>query len=333
MLGVTKSAHGDGCVELRDWPDPVAGPGQAVLEVIGAGICGTDLHIWHGEYRTVPPVIVGHEVAGRVIAVGTGVSENLIGQRAATETYTSCGACRHCRSGHPNMCVSRKSIGTHVNGGFAERIVLPVSGLHILPDHVGDNVAALSEPLACVCHSLLEAPAVQPGSEVLVIGPGTIGLTAALVARAAGGEVRICGLERDGARLALARQLGIEAFVVGEETALEPDVVVECSGTEDGVTFALQQARKGGRVIQMGLLGKLMTVPFDAICMKELNVTSGFASTPESWLLAMRLLSAGRVDLSPLVTGAFGLGDWQTVFERSAEARGVKFVFDPRITA
>jgi L-iditol 2-dehydrogenase len=333
MLGVTKFAVGDGYVDLREWPDPVAGPGQAVLEVIGAGVCGTDLHIWHGEYATTPPVVVGHEVAGRVIAVGPDVPGELIGQRAATESYTSCGACRQCRSGHPNLCSSRRSIGTHVNGGFAERIVLPAAGLHVLPESVSDHVAGLCEPLACVCHALLESRAVQPGDGVLVVGPGAIGLLAALVARTAGGEVRICGLEKDTARLALARQLGIEAFVVGDVVSLESDVVVECSGSADGVTYALQQARKGGHVVQLGLSGKPMTVPFDAICLRELRVTSGFAATPLSWLNAMRLLETGKVDMSPLVTMAFGLGAWETVFQRSAEASGVKFVFDPRLAA
>ncbi|MHB8959246.1 MAG: zinc-dependent alcohol dehydrogenase [Candidatus Limnocylindrales bacterium] len=333
MLGVTKFAVGDGHVELREWPDPVAGPGQAVLEVTGAGICGTDLHIWHGEYATVPPVVVGHEVAGRVIAVGPGVPGELIGQRAATESYTSCGACRQCRSGRPNLCASRRSIGTHVNGGFAERIVLPIAGLHALPDRVGDQVAGLCEPLACVCHSLIDSRAVQPGDGVLVIGPGAIGLLAALVARVAGAEVRICGTERDAARLALARKLGIEAFVAGEDPGLEPDVVVECSGSAGGVAYALQQARKGGHLVQMGLSGKPMTVPFDAICLRELRVTSGFAATPLSWLNAMRLLETGKVDMSPLVTGTYALVDWETAFQRSAEASGVKLVFDPQLTA
>jgi L-iditol 2-dehydrogenase len=331
VLGVTKFAAGDGNVDLREWPDPVPGPGEAVLEVIGAGICGTDLHIWKGEYQTVPPAIMGHEVAGRILAVGLGVPDGLVGQRAATETYTSCGACRHCRSGHPNMCGSRHSIGTHVNGGFAERIVLPAAGLHVLPDHVPDHAAPLSEPLACVCLSILGARAVQPSDEVLVVGPGTIGLVAALVARIAGASVRICGTDRDAPRLALAESMGIPAFVAGEGTPPDPDVVVECSGADGGVTYALERVRRGGHVVQMGLSGRLMRVPFDLVCMKELCVTAGFASTPASWLSTMRLLESGRIDLRPLVTQVYPLAGWQTVFERSAAADGVKFVFDPRL--
>ena len=149
-----------------------------------------------------------------------------------------------------------------------------------------DAAAALSEPLACVCNSLLDPPRIRPTDEVLVIGPGAIGLIAAQVAAAADARrVTVRGTERDGARLALAEQLGFETSVGGAPP--EADVVVECSGAEAGIADALRAARPRGRIVQMGLRGADVTIPYDLICFHELTVSAGFASNPLSWRRAM----------------------------------------------
>ncbi len=179
-----------------------------MLEVVGAGICGTDLHIVDGEYETVTPVTIGHEVSGVVVGLGDGVEDSWLGARVASETYFStCGGCEYCRAGRTNLCPERRSIGTHVDGAFAPRVVVPSTNLHRLPDWLDAHAAALIEPLACVCHSVLEPePAVQNGDDVLVTGPGPVGLLAAQVARAAGGNVHVRGTPRDDRRLAAARE-------------------------------------------------------------------------------------------------------------------------------
>jgi L-iditol 2-dehydrogenase len=331
LRGLTKLAPGAGNVALAERPDPVAVPGHVVLEVAGAGICGTDLHIVDGEYETVTPVTMGHEVAGVVVEVGDGVEESWLGTRVASETYFStCGKCAHCRSGRTNLCPERRSIGTHVDGAFAPLLHVPVTNLHRLPDWLDARAAALCEPLACVCHSLLEAgPAVQPGDDVLVTGPGPVGLLAAQVARAAGGEVHVRGTPRDARRLGEARELGLETSTT-DDPAVEVDVVVECSGSESGMAHGLRAARRGGRYVQIGLAGKPVTLPFDLVCFHELTITSGFASTPASWTKALELVAERRVELERLVTEVVPLADWERAFAATRAADGIKFVLDPK---
>jgi L-iditol 2-dehydrogenase len=329
VRGLTKLAPGPGNVALAERPEPEPAPGHVVLEVRGAGICGTDLHIADGEYATVTPVTMGHEVSGVVAALGEGVEDDWLGTRAVSETYFStCGRCPFCTSGRPNLCAERRSIGTHVDGAFAPLLHVPVSGLHRIPDWLDETTAALSEPLACVCHSLHDPPSVAEGADVLVVGPGPIGLLAAQVARAAGGRVHVRGTQRDEARLGAARALGFETSSGGE--CPEADVVVECSGNEHGIALALERVRRGGRVVQMGLAGKPVSIPFDHVCFKEVTLTSGFASTPSSWERALALVEERAVALDALVTEVVPLAEWERAFAATRAARGIKFVLDPR---
>jgi len=331
VRGLTKLAPGAGNLALAERPEPEPAPGHTVLEVLAAGICGTDLHIADGEYATVTPVTVGHEVSGVVARIGDGVEESWLGVRVVSETYFStCGRCSFCTSGRPNLCAERRSIGTHVDGAFAPLLHVPATGLHRVPDWLDDSTAALSEPLACVCHSLHDPPSVEEGDDVLVVGPGPIGLLAAQVARAAGGRVHVRGTPRDETRLEKARELGFETSTGGE--CPEADVVVECSGNEHGIALALERVRRGGRLVQMGLAGKPVSIPFDHVCFKEVAVSSGFASTPASWGRALALVDDRAVALDPLVTEVVPLAEWERAFAATRAAEGIKFVLDPRAT-
>jgi L-iditol 2-dehydrogenase len=331
VIGLAKLAPGEGNVDLVERAERAPAAGEVALDVHAAGVCGTDLHIWLGEYPSVPPVTMGHEVCGTVAALGDGVDPAWDGARVAVETFFStCGVCAYCRAGKLSVCEQRRSIGTHVDGGFAPRLVLPARNLHRVPDALPDDAAALSEPLACVCNSLLDPNAVRPGDDVLVVGPGAIGLIAAQVARACGGRVTVRGAERDEARLALAGALGFATSVAGRDDAPAADVVVECSGAEPGIADALRAARRRGRIVQMGLRGADVTLPYDLICFHELTVTAGFASNPASWRRAMTLLGEGAVELAPLVTEVLPIADWRRAFDASRAGAGVKYVLDPR---
>ena len=298
--------------------------------MVGAGICGTDLHIVDGEYQTITPVTMGHEVSGVVAELGDGVDESWLGARVASETYFStCGRCAHCHAGRINLCLERRSIGTHVDGAFAPRLVVPSTNLHRLPAWLDGHAAALCEPLACVCHSVLEPePAVGAGDDVLVTGPGPVGLLAAQVARAAGGSVHVRGTPRDDRRLAAARELGFETSTT-EETPVDADVVIECSGSEAGMAHGLSAARRGARYVQIGLAGKPVALPFDLVCFHELTITSGFASTRTSWAKALELVTDRRVELAPLLTEVVPLEEWERAFAATRAAEGIKFVLDP----
>ena len=139
----------------------------------GAGVCGTDLHIEADEFPCAPPVTMGHEVCGVVARLGDGVDSSWAGARVVSETYFStCGRCAWCRDGRINLCPERRSIGSFVDGAFAPRLIVPARNLHRIPDWLDEHAAVLAEPLACVCHCLLDPPVVSAGDRVLVTGPG-----------------------------------------------------------------------------------------------------------------------------------------------------------------
>lgn len=330
MQGVAKLAPGPGNVGLAERPERDPAPGEVVLDVIASGVCGTDLHIEDDEFPTSPPMTMGHEVTGVVAVVGDGVDPAWMGSRVVCETFFStCHTCRFCRSGRPNLCVDRVSIGVHTDGGFAPKLVIPAANLHRVPEWVGEHAAALAEPLACVCNCLFDPPAVTIGDRVVVTGPGPVGLLAAQVARAMGGSVVVAGLPADNARLAEASGLGFETTQAGLPENV--DVVIECSGAAGGATACLNAVRRRGTYVQIGIFGKPVGVPLDLVLLKELTVLSGFASVPSSWARAMALVEQRAVDLDPLVTRVASLEQWADVFQSLRAGSGLKVVLDPRL--
>ncbi len=331
LIGLAKVAAGPGHLELTERDERRPGAGEAEIMVHAAGVCGTDLHIEAGEYPCSIPVTLGHEVAGVVVAVGPDVDPGLVGARVVAETFFSvCKECQYCREGRPNLCTDRRSIGTHVDGAFAPRLIVPSANLHQVPEWLSDRAAALAEPLACVCQCLLDPSAVTSGALVLVVGPGPIGLIAAQVSRALGGEVTIVGLPSDERRLAVARELGLhtERATPG---ALSADVVIECSGSESGAATAIAAVTGGGQYIQLGIFGRAVTLPFDQLLFKEVSFRTGFASTPRSWRRAMALIRSRMVELEPLVSSVVPLHSWREAFARLRTGDETKIVLDPRI--
>jgi L-iditol 2-dehydrogenase len=336
MQALVKTRPGRGNIEVREVPVPHAGAGEVRVAVIATGICGTDLHIADEEFASRPPVVMGHEVSGTVDEVGPGAQATWLGQRVALETYAStCQACHYCRSGRANLCAERRSIGSYVDGGFAGHIVVPARNLHLVDESVGPLAGALYEPLACVAHSLCDPPVACPGDAALVVGPGPIGLLAAQVLRAQGASVVVAGAAGDTVRLAAAAALGF-VTVRSEEIKMWPDgnfaVVAECSGTESGVATGLEATAKGGRFVQVGLGGHPVMVQLDLICLKELQVTSGNASTPESWERAESLVGSRSVRLDELVSASYPLTSWREAFARVRSGDAVKVVLQPTQT-
>ncbi len=345
MKAVMKVAEGPGHVELGEVPEPRVAAGQVLIEVAAAGICGTDLHIRDGEFAVRPPVVMGHELSGRIAAVGEGVTGIREGTRVTSETYFStCGRCRYCRDGRTNLCPERRSIGSAVNGAFTRYLVVPAANVHALPDHVGDRAGALTEPLACVVHGVLGTdggPTVGPGDVAVVAGPGSIGLLTTQVVAAAGATTVVLGTSGDEARLELASRLGADHVVnVGDDDAREltrdltpgghgADVVYECSGAGPAAQGLLELVRRRGRYVQIGLFGKPVTWDLDQLCYRELVATGSNASTPASWRRALQLLDAGEVDTGALVSGVYRLDEWERAFDDFGAKRGVKLLFEP----
>jgi L-iditol 2-dehydrogenase len=330
MVAIVKTRLGDDSVALVDWPIPSPGPAAVLVEVHGAGVCGTDLHIAEDGYPTRPPVVMGHEVAGVVVQLGDGVDPAWLGVRVACETHHQVCDCIYCRDGRRNLCFNKTSMGSFVDGGFASHVVVPERLLHRVPDGVSDHAAALSEPLACVSHLLLDPPVTGAGDRVLVTGPGPMGLLAAQVARSCGAAVTVVGLPTDSARLAVAADLGFATAHSAEPETF--DVAIECSGSAGGAASALEAVRRGGRYVSVGIFGRPVTVPMDLVLYKELTVTSGFAATAKSWRRAFRLLEDGVVDLAALISSVQPLSAWDSVFADLRRSDQLKIVFDPRLT-
>ncbi len=339
MKALAKLAPGPGNVGLADREPRSVGIGEALLEVRGAGVCGTDLHIFDDEFKTDPPVTMGHEVSGVVAQVGDGADEGLLGSRVVAETYYStCGVCEWCRGGRTNLCPERKSIGSTVDGAFTSSVVVPARNLHEIPDWLDEHAASLAEPLACVCHCLCDPGKVVAGDRVLVTGPGPVGLLAAQVARTLGGTVLVTGLASDRVRLGKAEELGFDTALADDSDAIRSytggrgfDVTIECSGSGGGAAACLNYPRRGARYVQIGVFGKPVTVPLDGLFERELVATSGFASTPRSWRRAMSFIEHRSVALEPLVSEVVALDEWERVFEATRAGQGVKYVFDPRL--
>jgi L-iditol 2-dehydrogenase len=341
MQALVKTAPGVGNLEIRDIEEPKTPPGHVKIAVRAAGICGTDLHIYHDEYRSYPPVVLGHEVAGEVAEIGPGVERVRVGEPVTTETYAStCGSCRYCREGRANLCPERRSIGSGVNGGFTTYVVVPEHNIHRLPENVSFAEGALTEPLACVVHAALETAMVTSGDVAVVAGPGAIGLLTLQVVKAAGARAIMLGTDVDEHRLRVARDLGADAAVnvqrddyrAAVEAATDADgadIVYECSGAGPAAQTLLELVRRGGRYAQIGLFGKPVSWDLDQIVLKELTVTGSFASTPPSWVRALRLMAEGSVRLSPLISDTFPITQWRSAFDIVEGRSGLKTLLTP----
>lgn len=341
MKAVVKVRRGEGNIEVQDVQEPEVGPGEVKIEVKAAGVCGTDVHIYHDKFMISPPVILGHEFCGVIREVGKNVTEFKAGDRVTSETAARvCGKCRFCRTGNYNLCPGRKGLGYGVDGAFAKFCVVREQMVHLLPDNVDFISGALCEPLSCCVHGTVEQTGVEVGERVVIVGPGPIGLLSSQISRTEGAYVIVLGLSVDEQRLALARELGADLVVNIEKESPEQiikdltkgygaDIVLECSGVAAGARLGLSLVRKKGKFTQMGLFGKPVNINFEDIAYKELKVTGFFSQKWTAWEKALGLLEQGKVKTKPLVTDELPITNWQKGFEKKEKGEGVKTVLYP----
>lgn len=343
MLGVVKFKRGEGNMEIQEVPEPRPGPNEVKIEVKAAGICGSDIHIYHDDIK-IPiktPVVVGHEFSGIIAELGENVKHLKVGERVTSETAASvCGICPYCRTGHYNLCSSRLGIGYWINGAFAKYCIVPQERVHPLPENVDFISGALCEPLACCVHGIVELTDIHAGDLVVLLGPGPIGLLSLQIAKAEGGKVIVLGVSKDAERLNLAKNLGADMVIdIQKEDCYEvikgltgdlgADVVLECSGVSHAAVTGLNLVKKRGSYTQIGLFGRPIEIDFELIAYKELRVTGSFSQKWTAWEKALDLLAQEKINVRPIISHKLRLSDWRQGFKIHEEKSGLKVVLLP----
>ncbi len=342
MRALVKTARGPGNMELREVAERPLDSGEVRIEVRSAGICGSDLHIYHDQIN-IPirtPVVVGHEFSGQVAEIGPGVEKARVGDKVTALTAIRyCAHCRYCRSEFYNLCPDRETLGYMHNGAFAPTTIVPARNVLTLPENVDFRAGAFTEPLACCVHAVTELTGVSARDVVAIVGPGAIGLLCLQVVLTEGGRAIVYGTRDDAARLELARKLGADhTMVVDEEDALGQtleltegygvDIALECSGHPDGASLALQLVRKQGKYTQVGLFGRPINIDFEQIAFKELQTTGSLGQKPTAWKRSLDLLASGKIDVHSLISHTFPLSQWQEAFATFQKREGVKLFLD-----
>ena len=310
------------------------GPGQVEVAIEAGGICGSDLHYYnHGGFGTVrvrEPMILGHEVAGTIKALGASVSGLAVGDRVAVSPSRPCNACDYCLKGQQNHCLNMRFYGSampmpHIQGAFRQRLVAEAYQCHKVADGVSIHEAAMAEPFAVTLHAVNRAGALL-GKRVLVTGCGPIGALAIIAARAHGAR-EIVATDVMDAVLDMALQIGADRVINvatnGEELAAYSankgyfDVQFEASGNERAVRSGLDALKPRSTVVQLGLGGDV-SIPQNLVVAKEIEMKGTFRFH-EEFALAVDLINTRRVDLKPLLTGTYPLEDAITAFEAAGD--------------
>ena len=296
-------------LRLTDVDRPAPGPGEVQVRVEAAGICGTDRHLFMGEFPCTPPVTLGHEFSGLVTAVGAGVALTL-GTRVTCDPNTPCLACDPCLRGRVNLCARNSVTGITRDGGFAPYAVFPAHKAIDLSKNLHPHHGAFCEPLACTVHGL-DMAAPLPGERVIILGGGVIGLLALQLARNAGAEVLLITRHPDKRDLATALGAVATAATPDEALTLWPkgaDVVLECAGVGDTVEAAPALTRSGGRIVILGVLPKGQKVqiePFDLL-FREIQLLHSFIN-PFTQSRAAAMIANGTVQVAPLISRTISL--------------------------
>lgn len=298
--------------------------GEVAIRVAYCGICGTDMHVFHGnmDARVGLNRTVGHEMSGWVAEVGEGVTQVCIGQKVVVRPLDHCGACPACAAGHKHICHKLKFLGLDTDGAMQQIWTVPAHTLHVLPDDMRMDHAALIEPVAVACHDV-RLSGLKPGEDVVVIGGGPIGILVAMVARDAGGNVVIS--EVNPHRLTIAQKLGFEtvnpaesdlAASIQERTGGKgAEVVFEVSGTQPGVDAMTAVAATKARIVMVAIHATKPQIDLFQFFWRELQLIGARVYEGEDYEKAIAIVASGGVDADTIITDISPLAEIQAAFE------------------
>ena len=333
-------------LEVQDLPKPVPGADELLIAVAACGICGSDVHGYDGSTgRRIPPIVMGHEAAGTVTAVGANVTDFVAGDRVTFDSTIFCGVCEFCAKGEVNLCNDRQVIGVSCGeyrryGAFAEFVTVPERVAYKLPDALGFAEAAMLEAVSVALHGV-SVSEFKGGETVLVIGAGMIGLLLLQAARVAG-AARVFVSDVDTTRLKLADALGADATFLARGSELVDemlrktsgrgvDIVLEAVGQEETIATGIDCVRKGGTVTLVGNISPQIGFALQKVVSRQIRLQGSCASAGE-YPEAMKLIANGEIKVAPLITAVAPLADGPSWFERlhAREPNLMKVVLDPR---
>lgn len=329
---------GNEAFRVEERPMPTAGFGEVVVQNLVCGVCGTDVHIYHGEPGSAdvnPPVVLGHEYAGIVTEVGEGVLSLKPGDHVTIDPNIYCGKCEYCRNGKKQLCETMEAIGVTRDGGFEEYSVVPEAQAFLLSPEVPMEVGAMAEPVACCLHGI-DLAGIRPGQTVCVVGGGAIGLIMCQLALLSG-AAQVCLSEPDEKRRQVGLSLGVSCAIDPtspddvQELLNTADVVIECVGNLPAVKSAFRFAKKGATIVLFSVPkpDSAFDLPLFDVYKKELTIKGSFVN-PDTHARAVALLNSGKLDFSSIITHRFPLEQMAEAIAMQMSSESIKVVVCPQ---
>lgn len=335
---VVNFAPQKGSVELREIQKPDIGDDDVLLQVMNVGVCGSDLHQWTADHSWPVnyPVVLGHEFAGIIAEKGLNVRNWKEGDRVVSETAAVIDEENPLsKTGLYNLDPARKGFGYGVNGAMTKFVRVPVRCLHKIPDTLSFEHACLTEPCCVAFNAVVGNSRLKPGDRVIVLGPGTIGILCAAVAKLCGATVAVVGLEADKKRLNIASQYGCE-IITGDATdlarqadGLGADCIIDAAGTSSTLRIAMQLVRPNGHITKIGWGPQPLGFSLDPLVQKNITLQGSFSHNWPIWERVIVLLASGQLDVKPIIGGVWPLNQWNEAFEKMHCGDVVKSILKP----
>lgn len=329
-----------GKIAFREIPIPVPEADQVLVKIKRIGVCGSDIHVYHGTHPfTAYPITQGHEVSGQIAALGKNVEGFHVGQRVTIEPQITCGKCYPCRHGKYNLCEELKVMGFQAMGTASEYFACPAKLITPLPDTMTFDEGAMIEPVAVAVHAVRKTGDIK-GKNVVVIGAGPIGNLVFQAAKGLGAKKAMVSC-RGGVRMEIARDCGADRVVDTNQEDFgqalhdtfgpdKADVIFDCAGNDTSINQAIRYARKGSQIILVAVFGKLATVDLAVLNDHEIDLNTSMMYRHEDYLEAIRLVSEGKIRLRPLMSQHFSFADYLKAYEYidQNKAKAMKVLID-----
>ncbi len=338
IQAVVNFAPKKGSVEIREIEMPLIEANDVLLEVANVGVCGSDLHQWTADHSWPVnyPVVLGHEFGGHIAAIGKNVTNWKEGDRVVSETAAIIDPNNPLsKQGLYNLDPNRKGFGYGVNGAMTKYVKVPARCLHNVPENLPFEQACLTEPCSVAYNAVVENSSIKPGDRVLVIGPGTIGILCAAMAKLCGAQVAILGIEKDKGRLEIAKKYGVETIIDDASTwayqqdGLGADTIIDAAGISETLKIALKLVRPKGQITKVGWGPTPFNFSLDALVQKNVRLQGSFSHNWPIWEKVISLLSNGQLDVKPIIGGVWSILDWHEAFEKMHNGSVVKSVLKP----